>query len=178
MAYKLLFIWVEGNDDEVFFRNIVKPTLEVQHEEILIRKYASEKKEKIDSFIRSIDSMPYADYIFVADINSAPCITERKQVIKQQIPRVNLNKVVIVIKEIESWYFAGLDYQGCKRLKAPITDSTNSLTKEMFNKSRPNRFDSRLDYMLEILKFFSIDVAREKNESLNYFVEKYVFNVN
>ena len=39
--------------------------------------------------------------------------------------------------------------------------------------SSPGKYDSRIDFMFEILKYFSIDSARKKNHSFRFFVERY-----
>jgi len=38
----------------------------------------------------------------------------------------------------------------------------------------PKKFTSRIDFMSEILKKFSIEIAKQKNNSFQYFVEKYM----
>lgn len=35
------------------------------------------------------------------------------------------------------------------------------------------RFGSKIDFVLEILKHFSIEIANQKNRSFRYFLEKY-----
>ena len=82
-------------------------------------------------------------------------------------------QIAIVVKEIESWYLAGLDNKQSKNLKIPILNSTDDITKEKFNQLIPKKFDSKLDFMTESLKCFSIETAKLKNKSFKYFIEKY-----
>ena len=82
------------------------------------------------------------------------------------------DKIVIVIKEIESWYLAGLDEKQCKELGIKSFQETNDITKEQFNSVIPTKYDSRIDFMAEILKRFSIETAKSKNNSFQYFIEK------
>jgi phage regulator Rha-like protein len=77
-----------------------------------------QKYKKIEKFIQAIQSMG-GDYIYVTDINTAPCVTAKKEEIRRKIKNINLNKVVIVIKEIESWYLAGINEKGRKKIKNP-----------------------------------------------------------
>ena len=84
------------------------------------------------------------------------------------------DKIIVVIKEIESWYLAGLDNEVCRQLKINNFADTDNVTKEKFNALIPKKFTSRIDFMLEILKNFSIEIAKQKNNSFRYFVEKYV----
>ena len=53
-TYKLLFIWVEGDDDERFFNRILSPKFQEKYDTVKIIKYAKLKKEKVDNFIKSI----------------------------------------------------------------------------------------------------------------------------
>jgi len=79
----------------------------------------------------------------------------------------------VVIKEIESWYYAGLSSESAEYLAVPDLPLTDDLTKEDFNALIPSKYDSRIDFMFEILKFFSIDTAGKKNHSFNFFVNRY-----
>ena len=171
MAYKKLFIWVEGPDDERFVSEIIKPILEKKYNLVQVRKYACSKREKVRNFLRSISVM--GDCIFLTDINRAPCVTKKKTDIARKFKNTNKDKIVVVIKEIESWYLAGLNEATSKKLKVSPPDTTNDVTKEQFNKLIPKRFESRIDFMVESLKYFSIKTAKTKNKSFKYFVTKY-----
>ncbi|MBN2012656.1 hypothetical protein JW960_25230 [candidate division KSB1 bacterium] len=173
MAYKRLFIWLEGTDDEMLFTKIFRPIFLLEYDWVEVRLYASLKKGYVDRFITSIDAMD-ADYILVTDINSSPCISSKKEKISERFEYVNKEKISVVIKEIESWYIAGLNQAESQRLKLPWIEQTNELTKEEFNKLIPTHFNSRIDFMLEILNCYSIDVAIQKNQSISYFVKKFI----
>jgi len=153
-TYKRLFICVEGNDDERFFN------------EIFIPKF----KEKYDTV--KIIAMG-ADYIYLTDINDSPCITAKKEETQSKYKNIDNDKIIVVIKEIESWYFAGLDNTVCRQLKIKNFANTDNVTKEKFNTLFPKKFTSRIDFMSEILKNFSIEIAKQKNKSFRYFVENY-----
>jgi hypothetical protein len=60
-----------------------------------------------------------------------------------------------------------------QNLTVPNLPFTDDLTKEDFNRLIPKNYDSRIDFMFEILKYFSIDSARKKNHSFRFFVERY-----
>lgn len=173
MNYSLLFILIEGDDDERFFQRIIKPKLEEKYNTVKLWKYAEKRNEKIDNFLKSIMSMK-ADYIFIGDINKEPCITSKKQKIqKNKIKNIDNDRITVIIKEIESWYLAGLSIINSKKLGIPFFDTTDSIDKEKFNDLIPKKFDSRIDFMLEILKYFSIEMAKQKNKSFSYFFEKH-----
>ena len=172
MGYRKMFIWVEGNDDVRFFDKIIKPKLRGKYNLVEIIHYAHWKEEKVDNFLKSIKAMN-ADYIYLADINESPCVTAKKQEIKGKLKNVDEDRIIIVIKEIESWYLAGLGDQKARKFKIQPFKSTDDITKEQFNDMIPNNFDSRVDFMLEILKNFSIEIAEQKNKSFRYCIEKH-----
>jgi len=167
-----LFIFIEGDDDERFFERIIKPIFENKNEVHLV-KYAQKKNEKIFQFLKSIQAMN-ADYIFVADNNGSPCITDRKQRIENDFQNIDKNKILVVVKEIESWYLAGIDAGSSKKLGIKSFSNTEHINKSAFNDLKPKKFNSRIDFMSEILKLFSKDTAKMKNGSFSYFIENYV----
>ena len=177
MSYKRLFVWVEGPDDERFFKGIIVPKLQKKYREVKIVLYANMKKEKINDFIKGIKAMN-ADYIFVTDINDSPCVTARKQKKQEKVEQLDETNIVVAVKEIESWYLAGMDDDCCRRFRIRVFKKTNHITKEKFNDLIPTKFDSRTDFMLEILKFFSVRVGISKNDSFKYLVEKYGIECN
>lgn len=172
MQFKRLFVWVEGEDDRRFFDKIIKPKLNNKYHFIETICFATMKIEKVDKYIKSVKEMD-EDYIYVVDINNVQCVNLKKQIIKNRLKNIDSDRIVVVIKEIESWYLAGIDEKTSLRLKIREFNNTNNITKEVFNKLIPRRFDSRIDFMLEILKNFSIEVARRKNKSFKYFIDKY-----
>ena len=87
--------------------------------------------------------------------------------------RIDKNNLIIVVKEIEGWYLAGLDDESCEELGLRPFRSTDDITKEHFNNLIPNKFDSRIDFMIEILKRFSFETAKQKNKSFSYFMLKF-----
>ncbi len=114
-----------------------------------------------------------ADYIYVTDIDNSPCIVDKKKK-TCNLRNIDSDKIIVVIKEIESWYLGGLGDEESKKLKMHRTFSnTDDITKEQFNDSIPKKFNSRINFLLEILNFFSIEIAKQRNKSFRYFIEKY-----
>lgn len=177
MGFQGLFIWVEGADDLRFFNKIVKPILEKRYSWVQVREYAKESSEYLTNFLKSIERMP-ADYILVADMNSSPCVTHRKERLKKTFKKIDGTRTVVAIQEIESWYLAGLNDISSQRLGLPIFSTTDRVTKEEFNTLKSNKFDFRTDFMVEILNHFSLEMAKQKNSSFKYFVEKYQLEMN
>jgi hypothetical protein len=168
---KRLFILVEGEDDVRFFGRIVKPILATRYESVEIMPYACIKREKVNNFLKSVRQMGN-DYIFVADIDQERSVRDKKQILYYWFHDVNGGSIVVVIKEIESWYYAGLTEESRQKLGVPAVSSDN-LTKEDFNELIPERFDSRIDFMFEILKYFTIDNAVKENRSFKFFSDRY-----
>ena len=160
----MLYIFVEGDDDSRFISNFSRV------QETIIIEYASDKKEKTTNFIKSIKSMPYADYLFLAD-SDGKSIDDTKTYIKSIYANVDTEKIIVVQYEIQSWYYAGLSRVDHDRLKfKKYMDDTNSLTKEAFYSKLP-RFSERIYYMQQILKYYNISQARKRNRSINSFFD-------
>jgi hypothetical protein len=174
MSYRMLFVFIEGNDDERFFEKIVVPILERKYDKINLVKYSQMKKSKIKSFIHSIVSAGW-DYIYVVDIDDSPCVTAKKQQIQEELHEIDLKKIIVVIKEIESWYLAGLESTKARELMfQESSTSTDNITKEHFNRMIPQN-SSRIVFMNELLENFSLETAKRKNKSFRYFAERILF---
>ncbi len=169
---KRLFIMVEGEDDVRFFGRIVKPLFVPRYDSIEIIPYASIKREKVNKFLKSVSLMKN-DYIFVADIDFEHSVQDKKQILYSRFSNLDGGSIVIVIREIESWYYAGITGAVTQELGIADLPSTDDLTKEDFNARIPKRFDSRIDFMFEILKSFSLETAERKNQSFHFFVRRY-----
>ncbi len=169
---KRLFILVEGEDDVRFFGRIIKPLFVLRYDSVEILPYACIKRLKVNNFLKSVVQMGN-DYIFVADIDEEHSVRDKKQILYYRFHNINGHSIVIVIKEIESWYYAGLPETALATLGVPALSTTNGLTKEGFNELMPRKFDSRIDFMFEILKYFSLETAEQKNRSFKYFSDRF-----
>lgn len=166
-----LFIFIEGDDDEKFFDRIIIPMFANKYDTVKLWKYAQEKNERISKFLKSINAMN-ADYIFVSDNDASPCITDRKQRIENDFQNIDKNRILVVVREIESWYLAGIDDESSENFGIKSFSNTEHINKIAFNALKPKRFNSRIDFMSEILKLFCVDTAKMKNGSFSYFIEK------
>ncbi|MBE2200569.1 MAG: hypothetical protein IAE79_18290 [Anaerolinea sp.] len=131
-----------------------------------------QSKVWVDRYLRSIAAMG-ADFLFVTDLDKFPCVTERLQTIEQRYPRCARAKTQVVVREIESWYLAGIGDEDGQRLRLPSLPSTDSVTKGQFNEIIPAQYRSRRDFMSELLQRFSLQTAVHKNRSFAYFAKKY-----
>jgi hypothetical protein len=169
---KRLYILVEGEDDVRFFGRIMKPLFVPRYDSVEILPYASIKRSKVNNFLKSMVQMKN-DYIFVADIDTERSVRDKKQILYHWYSNVSGSNIVIVIMEIESWYYGGLSDVVLQKLGLPALTSTDDMTKEDFNALIPPSFDSRIDFMFEILKSFSPATAARHNRSFKFFFERY-----
>ena len=174
MDYKLLFILIEGDDDERFFESVVKPFLQERYSAIKFWQYAEENEKRKVNFIKSITSMK-ADYICIGDIDDVPCVTSKKERITDDFDeKITKDKIIIVIKEIESWYLAGLDEKASKKLGIrKKIETTDNVIKEHFNQLIPKKMP-RIEFMQKILENYDVEVAEGKNRSFGYFLNKWM----
>lgn len=163
---------VEGEDDIRFFGRIIKPLFVSRYDSVEIIPYASIKRSKVNNFLKSVRQI-HNDYIFVADIDTERSVRDKKQILYYHFSNIEGSSIIVVIREIESWYYAGLSRESALSLEVPDLSMTDELTKEDFNRIIPRKYDSRIDFMFEILKYFSIDSARMKNHSFRFFVDRY-----
>lgn len=169
---KRLYILVEGEDDVRFFGRVMKPLFIPRYDSVEILPYASIKRVKVNNFLKSLSEMKH-DYIFVADIDAERSVKDKKQILYHWYSNINGSMIVVVIMEIESWYYAGLPDESLQKLGLPVLPSTDDLTKEGFNALIPPSFDSRIDFMFEILKSFSPATATRHNLSFKFFFDRY-----
>ncbi|URZ15816.1 hypothetical protein [Clostridium felsineum] len=156
-----MIIFVEGPDDERFYKWYFK-------NKVKIIPYATEKKEKINNYIKSIKKIDYMDYIFTCDIDSVN-LSEKKKLILKTFSNCDEDKIIVSIAEIESWYLAGLNKENSKKMKIKYFSNTDNITKEKFNNIIPKKYSSRLSFMIEILENFDLEEGVRKNKTLYYF---------
>lgn len=74
---KHLYIFLEGEDDKRYFKAIIEPLLKNKYK-IMYYLYSQQKKEKIISFLKSIEKVTNWEYIFIADIDLFEDIKSKK----------------------------------------------------------------------------------------------------
>ncbi len=173
MALRRLFIFVEGSDDVRFFETIVKPRFEHVFDSVELITFACTKSVKVDRFIRGINAMHHS-YIIVTDIDMETSVHAKKNIILSRFNEADYLNIMVIIQEIESWYLAGIDDAGAKALGIHAPARTDSVTKEHFIRLIPRFYPSKIAFMIQILKHFSLSTAVEKNKSFRFFIEHYV----
>ena len=101
-------------------------------------------------------------------------LKHKKDKVKSRFENASLNKITIVISEIESWYIAGLTEENALKWNIEFMQRTELVTKEIFNQLYGNRFHSRIDFMLELIKQYDYQLAVTKNISFEYFYNTFL----
>lgn len=177
MPYETLYIFVEGPDDERFTTSIILPLLRDKFSDINgnveIIKMAGRKDETIDAFLKSISASKNKDYLMLVDLDSANCVSGCKDLHKKRYRHLDQDKTVVVIKEIEGWYVAGLDANAYRSLGLRGGLDPNTLTKENFEAHTRDKFGLVTDAKIEILKCFDVPTAEKNSRSFKYLIDKH-----
>lgn len=172
---KELIVFIEGNDDDRFFEKIIEPRImRAKFSKLTRYPYAQRPDKQVNAYLKNLKSgaQEYYEYIFVADKDEHPNAEDCKRSILERYPDADPARIFMVCAEIESWYFAGLTQDRLRELgiHADGTNTTDELTKEMFNALIPTRYkDSRILFLIEILACYNISHARVRNISFDEF---------
>lgn len=160
----VLYVFVEGSDDERFFRFYFST------ENVKIIQYARMTHKDFTKFLHSISHMKNADYIIIADADGAS-IDAKKEKVSEKHPVCDTSKVFISQHEIESWYIAGLNSNDSAKYKVKYINCTDSISKEKFETLIPKNF-SPVSFKVEILKCFDLQAAINRNTSFGIFANR------
>lgn len=163
----MFYIFVEGSDDERFYKYYYGFSNEIR-----IIEYSHIKKEKIQKFIQSIALMPSSDYIFTSDADNET-VEHKLNIINEGYEIASKKKIVICQMEIESWYLAGISDE-VKRELAVENDYviTDNLAKEDFNAMIPRNY-RRYEFMIAIMRRFNKEIGQKRNKSFAYFYKHF-----
>ncbi|MBD3338004.1 MAG: hypothetical protein GF353_02770 [Candidatus Lokiarchaeota archaeon] len=169
-----IFLFLEGDDDERFFKKILINRFREKCNRVQIVKYAQMSHNGIIKLLKTIKYKENWDYIFLSDINSAECYPNKKSLIETRFEYIEIEKIVIVIMEIESWYLAGINNDFLRSINANLMDQgCNHVDKERFNLLIPQDMP-RVLFMNKILDNYNIDLALENNESFEHFLRTFL----
>lgn len=158
----LFYIFVEGSRDKIVFNTLFGNKLCLLGDDFNIVEYASMKDDKINNFIKGINSMENCDYIFVADQDGNK--TKKDDILKKY-SFLDKNKTFISVFEIESWIAAGISDDLIKKYKIKFHNrDTSSLTKEAFEKIVPEHM-SIMQFISHIINDYSLEKALDLNMS-------------
>ena len=178
-GYRRLWLLVEGNDDERFANAILVPEFERTYAEVQVRQYSQRSISDRANLLRSIHAMG-EDYILLCDLDELPCVTSKKESMKKSMKSalplpIPDDRIAVVVKEIESWYLAGLDEEGCQALDIDRVNRPDEVVKEEFDALVGGKIN-HTDTMIEILKLYKLSVALRRSPSFGYFARKHLAN--
>jgi len=171
MAYRRLFLFLEGDDDERFFRAVFFPLLRRRYDDVFPVQMSQLTKKKIADWLRSVEAMK-ANYLYVRDLDRHSCVTAAKNALLETHPRLIPDRIQIVKAEIESWYCAGIGSGKLADSEIATCLETEIVTKEKFDAAIPGGRVNRIPVMAEILESFDLEEAARRNSSLRYFLQK------
>lgn len=167
-----LYIYIEGDSDEIFINFVIseyaRRNLNIDIHPI---PYAQKTPKRIS---KDIKSKFRHEYLFLSDLDSKdhPCITSMKKERFNKYDGLDYSKIIIVKEEIESWYLAGVDNSLDQFKNWEIPDRTDTIKKEDFDKIYKTSFDSKKDCLKEIAKHYDFNLAKNRNNSFKYFLNK------
>lgn len=192
MVYKRLLIWVEGNDDLIFFENILREKFEEHYSEVRIREYCGDQikgeamNQMVCKLIKALEDDRYRttnegrycpqEYILVKDFDFCTCYTNKKIETEELVPHIDKNKILIVKNMIESWYLAGLSEKNCRKSGIPynLVKKNQNLQKDTLYTSLPKEIKKyKRNFLITLTKKFDFNEAKKNNDSFKYFVEKF-----
>jgi len=171
MQRGILYLLVEGKDDELFCERLLSRCFSKVFDDIRIIQWAEKSAGTVNKLLLSFQDKEYP-YIFFGDFRRL-CITGTKQDLAHIYEALDLSQILVVVKEIEGWYIAGLDDAACERLGIPRMNRTDDLGKKRFMSMMPARYETVIEFMLAIIDEYSFEVARSKNASLSHLLDKY-----
>jgi len=161
-----LVVWVEGDRDSRFVRAVLEPRLSQIYGRVVVEEYSRRERSSVNRLLQSLRRKG-DPRLFIGDKNAAPCVANRKRRVREHYPDLDDREIVVVCREIESWYLAGLSTEGAAALRINPPQFTDHMSKEV-NSLRPSRFETPLDFFLELLKHFDWHTACQRNKSFAY----------
>jgi len=172
-----LAILIEGNREEDFIKWIVKPIMigAGKYCEVITYKFPRVPKHINESYVRTVLDMN-DDILCLTDITGFRSKRDKKeQVQRDHVGNIGDNKVIIVIREIESWYLAGVRQSYCRRLRIDYYNVTDNIGKKEFHEIiAKSKFKPRGVCCLEMLRNYDVTLAKQKNRSFNCFHDNHL----
>lgn len=170
----LLFVFVEGPDDTRFLEQAFKHYFDSKYGYVMFIEYASLSNVKLNDWVETARGMD-ADLLWLRDLDNAPCATYWRSNLVQSFRRLSVDEIIIVKQEIESWYLAGASSDVLSVSSGHRITNTENIDKEQFRRLMPDRFIAPIDFMVEILKTYSLERGAGRNGSLEYFQRKLAY---
>jgi hypothetical protein len=163
-------LFVEGPSDERFIENIIAPKLDG---DITLIKYSQEPDPQVSTLVEGFQGM-YRELCLLRDFDKGKqditSIGGRKSFVQSKFPAAEDSHIIIVADAIEGWYLAGLKDNKASQLGISIPSNTDHISKKEFrNRLNQSPYDYEINLQKEIIERYSIQTAKEKNNSFDYF---------
>jgi hypothetical protein len=171
-----ILTFVEGYKDSIFIESLLANTVKKRGDQLITNEYAEKKPNGTNAYLKTLKEHGTEmdiSYIFLADLDPSKftCNTHRKRNLCVNYKFLLEKRTVIVHPMIEGWYISGISKTNCKKLRIPYVENLNKIDKDYF-KTKIAKQRYSIDFYLDLLKFFSIEEAKHRSESFNYFIEK------
>ena len=162
--------FIEGPDDGRFIEQVIEPKLTTDN--VNTHTYSRQPDQSVDQAIAGFQGM-YRDLYLLRDYDEGnqkcQCIVDRKDFVKDKFENIRKDQVIIVVDEIEAWYLAGISSESASDLGINSYPNTNDVNKDDFlSELEESKYTSKKNFQMEIIKRFSIDTAKKKNNSFQY----------
>lgn len=159
----MLHCFIEGQDDETFFKHIL-----LQSDEVDFYQFSQKTVMQVNRYLKTLKQIG-EPYLFFADSDgNSPNIKKNKLI--QKYSELDMGNIYVVQYEIESWLLAGINKEFGDRHKfKAYYPNTNLVTKEMFLKCTSMCVETKLMLMLEILSEYNYFLATERNDTFEIF---------
>jgi hypothetical protein len=161
--------FVEGKDDKRFVEKVIVPKCGIKYYRTI--EYRQLRKEKVEAFYES-EVQAGRICIMLCDKDGEPCFTQKKNRISSVYTCIPGNRILVAERQIDCWYFAGLDRKACQKLKLDIRVCSGIKAKEEWQEIIDSLEKDRVEFMLEAIENYAFEYARSKNSSLGYVINK------
>ena len=166
MRHDIIYIIVEGDDDELFFGRILRRCFRKRFPDVRIYQWSQKSKDEMRKLLNKHQSKE-DEYIFIGDLEG-PCISGTIDDLTEVFSELERERVFIVEREIEGWYLAGLGNEACQTLGIKEPGTTDGIGKRRFRiLMKEGRFTSKNDFLMEIIKLYDLGLAKTRNTSLS-----------
>jgi len=168
----LIYFCIEGSRDQTFLEKIIKPKLIKSGSTVDFYQHAQKTNKRIQNFIRSVNSMDFAAYYFLSDMDENPCYTKVKTNHRSRVSNLDKQKILVANKVIESWILAGQSQKSLNSIGIKLSKKLESYGKIEFERLKPERFKSISAFVQNLLEDYDLTTAVKNSKSLEYFCRK------
>ncbi len=166
-----IYVLMEGDRDLDYYETLIEPILNNKYDQVIPYKYIQKKKEKVNKYIKVIKKIK-ADYYVLTDMDESESVEDAIQKILNRMDNlIDKNNVIVVIKEIECWYIAGMPQSFIERYDINLDISNTEIyEKEDFDCIIPTNM-SHVIFYTRILELYDCNNAIKRNNSLKFFYD-------